>query len=479
MNKKIILFVCLLFFSTTTFALLDFGDDIFILKRTTNITSGRISGFFNSEFTDSNLSASVLTVDHNLSASFPLVTIYDNNNQILLPDDVTFIDVNQVTVDLSSFTPLVGTWNVSVVGGTGLRAVERLFTGLSPIVVNNDNNTIGLSVTLTTDWNGLFRGEDGNFYQELSNAIFDDNSVLDERYVKLDPSAVQTISGFGLTLSGSNAQLVGSQNGDLNFQDGTFTRNLTVDTDTLCVIASNNRLGVNTCVPNHTLDVQGGDATVIRMLRTTNVVSSGAGITFDLLNSVGAAVPYARMQGLILTNTAGDQNGEYFFDVAEAGVFVQKLRLSPGSTVFNDAQRDVDFTIKTNSINHFVINGALERTTIQGGSEGSSTMFIVRNFSANNLLLVSNTQVVVNQDSISTLNFRVESDDFTQAFLIDSATNTAHFDVNVDIDPGIGTGSVIIDGSNGGCLIIRDTDDAGFTYCTTLNGILTCSMTAC
>ena len=173
MNKKLILFVYLLFFSTTAFALLDFGDNIFILQTTNNITSGRISGFFTSSFTDSNLVADILTVDHNLVANYPLVAVFDNNEQIVIPDDVTFVDVNRITVDLSSFTPLTGTWNVSVVVGTGARVIERLFTGLSPIVVNNDNNTIGLSVTLTTDWNGLFQGEDGNFYVSFSNLIFD------------------------------------------------------------------------------------------------------------------------------------------------------------------------------------------------------------------------------------------------------------------------------------------------------------------
>ena len=36
------------------------------------------------------------------------------------------------------------------------------------------------------------------------------------------------------------------------------------------------------------------------------------------------------------------------------------------------------------------------------------------------------------------------------------------------------------DGSGGGaCLIMRDTDDAGNTYCTFLDGVITCSQTVC
>jgi len=50
---------------------------------------------------------------------------------------------------------------------------------------------------------------------------------------------------------------------------------------------------------------------------------------------------------------------------------------------------------------------------------------------------------------------------------------------NLDVDQGTGRGIIEIDGSTGGCLKIRDTDDAGFTYCTALNGVLSCSTSAC
>ena len=46
----------------------------------------------------------------------------------------------------------------------------------------------------------------------------------------------------------------------------------------------------------------------------------------------------------------------------------------------------------------------------------------------------------------------------------------------LDIDQGTGKGQVTIDGSTGGCLMIRDTDDAGWTQCSTLNGVMTCSV---
>lgn len=56
-----------------------------------------------------------------------------------------------------------------------------------------------------------------------------------------------------------------------------------------------------------------------------------------------------------------------------------------------------------------------------------------------------------------------------------TSTPSAMFDLN----GGAGRGILEIDGDTGGCLKLQDTDNAGFTFCTSLNGILFCSMSAC
>jgi len=48
----------------------------------------------------------------------------------------------------------------------------------------------------------------------------------------------------------------------------------------------------------------------------------------------------------------------------------------------------------------------------------------------------------------------------------------------LDIDGGSSYGAAELDGATGGCLMIRDTDDAGWTECTALNGTLSCSIDA-
>lgn len=48
----------------------------------------------------------------------------------------------------------------------------------------------------------------------------------------------------------------------------------------------------------------------------------------------------------------------------------------------------------------------------------------------------------------------------------------------VQIDKGTGVGQLTLDGSTGGCIMLRDTDDAGWTECDALDGTLSCSVDA-
>ncbi len=83
-------------------------------------------------------------------------------------------------------------------------------------------------------------------------------------------------------------------------------------------------------------------------------------------------------------------------------------------------------------------------------------------------VLLPNTQSVVFRDT-----------DLNISSTFDGVLNISS-DANVFIDAnGIINGSLQINGVNGGCLKIEDTDIAGFTFCTTLNGVLTCSTSPC
>lgn len=75
-----------------------------------------IARVYQTTFTNASLTAGVLTVTHNLGNQYPGVWIIDNGARVVLPDEVTFTNGNSLTVDLTSFGTLTGTWRVTVVG---------------------------------------------------------------------------------------------------------------------------------------------------------------------------------------------------------------------------------------------------------------------------------------------------------------------------------------------------------------------------
>jgi hypothetical protein len=74
---------------------------------------------YRTSFTDADLVAGILTVNHMLGVSFNLVAVYDNNNLIVYPEQIENVDANTVDVDLLAFQiagggSIPGTWNVVV-----------------------------------------------------------------------------------------------------------------------------------------------------------------------------------------------------------------------------------------------------------------------------------------------------------------------------------------------------------------------------
>ena len=106
-----VLIIVLLVFVTVGFAALGSMGNSFIIIQDAG------TGFFSTAFTDTNLVLGVVTIDHTLGTNYPIVAVYDNNEMIILPDEITTITLDRITVDVNSFAPISGTWNVSVVGG--------------------------------------------------------------------------------------------------------------------------------------------------------------------------------------------------------------------------------------------------------------------------------------------------------------------------------------------------------------------------
>lgn len=67
-------------------------------------------------FTNTDLAAGILTVTHNLGTQYNLIQIYDNNNKMVLPDEITATSTTVATIDLGAYGTITGTWNVVVIG---------------------------------------------------------------------------------------------------------------------------------------------------------------------------------------------------------------------------------------------------------------------------------------------------------------------------------------------------------------------------
>jgi hypothetical protein len=77
---------------------------------------GQASGSttYRTSFTNANLTAGVLTVVHDLGNKFVSVFVYDNSNQLVLPDQITLTNDYSLLIDLSGFGTITGTWNLAI-----------------------------------------------------------------------------------------------------------------------------------------------------------------------------------------------------------------------------------------------------------------------------------------------------------------------------------------------------------------------------
>lgn len=81
---------------------------------TWNIRVGGVSTTYALAITNGDLVAGVATITHNLGSPIPVVVVYNNSQYIIMPDNIQSTGALSVTVDLSSFGTLVGTWNIRV-----------------------------------------------------------------------------------------------------------------------------------------------------------------------------------------------------------------------------------------------------------------------------------------------------------------------------------------------------------------------------
>lgn len=62
---------------------------------------------------DGDLTGTSVQLAHNLGTDYPSVTVY-NSSKVVVIMGVTSIDANTIEVDFNGYTPLTGTWIVTV-----------------------------------------------------------------------------------------------------------------------------------------------------------------------------------------------------------------------------------------------------------------------------------------------------------------------------------------------------------------------------
>lgn len=89
------------------------GVDVNIASGIATIATTR-NVSYETTFNNSNLTAGQFNIPHNLGYRPTSVVIWSNTEELIEPDDIIYIGVNSITIDISSFTPISGTWIVAV-----------------------------------------------------------------------------------------------------------------------------------------------------------------------------------------------------------------------------------------------------------------------------------------------------------------------------------------------------------------------------
>lgn len=88
-------------------------NNLTVQGSTLTVNGQAVTRAFETTFTNATLVSGVLTVTHNLGRRVVSVTIADNSfNKIGAPDNIVYTSTTALTVDLTSFGTLTGTWTV-------------------------------------------------------------------------------------------------------------------------------------------------------------------------------------------------------------------------------------------------------------------------------------------------------------------------------------------------------------------------------
>lgn len=319
----------------------------------------------------------------------------------------------------------------------------------------------------------------------FADTAYSDLVFWDQRDLIINPGG--TARGLEVYESDSNTDAINlhafNSGGIVDvFRAGTVdTRFNATGGDSYINLAQAGEVGFGTSTPTYLVTIEGDDATtgLLQVATTTNqtilIVSTDGRL------GVGTDTPDAPLE---VITASGNNVIQFESDGANSNVGVQFI---------NDA-RTWQLTTQGSEADRFKLRDA---------TGGADPFQIEAGASDNALYIDSNGDIGIGDASpgqrftVGAELFTVDSsgnasttgyfnigtgndgNSFNAGDLFASGAATTSGQFNVGDDGGTATTTHVIGTTdmtnNGGCLIIRDTDGAGFTYCSALNGTLTCS----
>jgi len=132
--------------------------------------TAKVFNSYYSTFTNSDLVSGKLTVHHSLGISHPLVIVYNNNDEVIIPDSITQVDNDTLEIDLHSFGTLSGTWKVRVGGN---------IAGETSRTINIDNSMTASDIQNLIDSVGRYIPPDVTITFQFADGTYSlDNRLL-------------------------------------------------------------------------------------------------------------------------------------------------------------------------------------------------------------------------------------------------------------------------------------------------------------
>ena len=256
----------------------------------------------------------------------------------------------------------------------------------------------------------------------------------------------------------TNKRLYTEDSGGTVIEVGTNPSTLTVDTTTLVVDATNNRVGVGTASPANTLDIL-GDTYSAAFYRNVDVTQTGPGGSFIQIGcrSGSSRVPGAAF-GALLDNPA--TTGDAIIQTRTAGALTEKMRIDTSGNVgigttspatFNAAQCN-NLVVGTGSGAEGIT--VYSGTTSQGGlafADGTSASdqyrgLIQYDHNSNNMLFWTNTSESMRIDSSGNVGIGVTPSSWSAAF--DAIDLGPYASFSADNDTTFVTNNAYYNGTN-------------------------------